>query len=349
MAYQLTPKLRNLTPYQPITGEFKIRLDANESYMNLPDYLKEKVSQAVSQLEFNRYPDPYCTRLCKIYAEYYKINSELVTAGNGSDELIALLMNSFFEKGDKILTLAPDFSMYGFYISLAELEQMVFDKGSDLHPKIDEVIYYINTNNIAGIIFSNPCNPTSMGVTTEDIIKLIKNVNCLVILDEAYMDFWDSSILGRVSEFDNLIILRTCSKAFGLAAIRLGFAVANKTLTNAIRAAKSPYNVNSMTQTVAEVVLSDQSYLQECIKQLKQARESLYESFVKLQSRKSAITKVYKPQTNFVFIKTTDNKAVFDGLSQRGIAIRFMGEFLRITAGSQDENNAVLQALEEIL
>ncbi|MBR5485136.1 MAG: histidinol-phosphate aminotransferase family protein [Oscillospiraceae bacterium] len=349
MAYQLTRKLRELTPYAPIQGEFVVRLDANESFISLPDDIRAEIANAAASIAFNRYPDPYAKELCGAFAKFYGINSELVTAFNGSDELICLIMNSFFEKGDRVLTLAPDFSMYKFYISLAELECVTYSKSDNLTVNVDDLIAYINENNIAGVIFSNPCNPASLGLGRDEVLHLVSSVNCLVILDEAYMDFWDCSIMDRVEEFPHLVILRTCSKAIGLAAARLGFAVSGATNTNGLRAAKSPYNVSTLDQVAGTVVLRHKDYLMDCIEKIKASRECLYKSILELKERKAEILCVYAPVTNFVFFKTTRNKEIFEKLLSKGIAIRYMGEYLRISAGSETENAAVLAALEEIL
>lgn len=125
------------------------------------------------------------------------------------------------------------------------------------------------------LLFSNPCNPTSLGLKREEVRHLLRSVNCLVVLDEAYMDFWDQSLLNEAENYDNLILLKTCSKAFGLAGIRLGFAIANPTITNALRAVKSPYNVNSVTQAIGAVVITRTETFEDRTETLIQRRKEL--------------------------------------------------------------------------
>ncbi len=347
---ELTQKIRELTPYAPIQGEYAVRLDANESFIPLEGPVRKKALAAVAAVDFNRYPDPCCTALCRAFGDYYGIPSRLVTAGNGSDELISILMNCFFQKGDIVLTLAPDFSMYDFYGQLAELRVESLPKGEG---PLDAgaVAAAVREKGAAGLIFSNPCNPTSLGAGRETIREVLKALpDTLVILDEAYMDFWDRSMLKEAEEYDNLVILRTCSKAMGLAGIRLGFAVAGEKLTGAFQAAKSPYNVNAMTQAVGEAVLRDREYLQSCVRRLKAAREELYRGLLALGERKpGAILALEEPVTNFVWVATRDDGMVFEGLKARSIVIRRMKDRLRITAGSPAENRALLEALEELL
>ena len=127
-------------------------------------------------------------------------------------------------------------------------------KGEDFRIDPQAVIDEVKRQDVKMLIFSNPCNPTSVGLAAEDVRKIVRGVDALVVLDEAYMDFWDQSLLSEVSDYDNLIILKTCSKAIGMAALRVGFAVANEVITKALKAVKSPYNVNSISQAIARCV-----------------------------------------------------------------------------------------------
>ena len=342
--YKFAEKLEKLEPYDPIQEEYEIRLDANESFIRT-DY--ESIILGLKNVDLNRYPDPYAKKLIQTYCDFYDVNHDLVTAGNGSDELISIITACFLQKNDKVLCFSPDFSMYSFYSSLYELEVIVAPKRSDLTIDVDEAIDKINSENIKAVLFSNPCNPTSVGLKKTDVIKLIRSVNALVVLDEAYMDFWDEreSLLKETEEYDNLIVLRTCSKALGMAALRLGFAVSNRKITEKLRAAKSPYNVNALTQCVAENLLQSKQTTAEHIELCKAAKNELYDGIMSLDA--SYFETIYPSVTNFVFIKTSRAKEIFDFLLTKSIAVRYMGDYLRITAGSNKENQAVLNALKE--
>lgn len=340
--YKLTEKLAGLIPYEPVQGDYKIRLDANESFIDTP---KEILEKALSGATVNRYPDPYAKKLTEAYSDFYGINPELVTAGNGSDELISIITSCFLRKNEKLLCLTPDFSMYAFYSSLYELNVVTMPKENDLTINIDKVIEKINSENIKAVIFSNPCNPTSLGVKKADIIRLISSVSALVILDEAYMDFWgeENSLLKDTAAYDNLILLRTCSKALGMAGLRLGFAVSNAVITEKLRAAKSPYNVNALTQSIAASLLSDKTEMQRRINACKAALNKLDNGIC--ERNFSFFETVYPSVTNFLFIKTSKAKEIFEYLLSKSIAVRCMGDHLRITAGAAEENMALLKAL----
>lgn len=346
--FQLNEKVKNLTPYEPISGTYEIRLDANESFLTFPESIENEMVEALKNSALNRYPDPNATKLVEGFSKYFNINPECVTAGNGSDEIISVIMNAFLQKGDKILTLEPDFSMYRFYAEIAECESVKYQKDDNLDVNIDDVIALANSEKVRIVIFSNPCNPTSRIVTKDDVRKLINNTEALVVLDEAYMDFAeDESLLNEFEKYDNLIILKTCSKALGSAALRLGFAVANKTLTNVIRAVKSPYNVNSVSQALGEVLFSHPDYIDNCIETVVNSRKELYSRILEIKSDK--IEKVYETHTNFVFMKVKNAKQVFEKMKENSIIIRNMGDYLRITAGTKYENEKMLETFKKVL
>ena len=349
MAYQLNEKLKNMVPYEPISGNYAIRLDANESFLPLDREIQAELAKKLTEIPFNRYPDPLAEEVCRQFADYYGISADYVTAGNGSDELISVIVGTFLSKGDKLLTVMPDFSMYGFYADLAGVTVITQEKNEDLNIDVDALIKTVKREKADCIMFSNPCNPTGQGLSREEVRRLVTSVDCLVVLDEAYMDFYTESLMGEAEQYDNLIILRTCSKALGLAAVRLGFAVANQTLTAVIRAAKSPYNVNSITQVYGSVVLSHKDKEQEALQEILASREELYAALVSLQEKYRCFDRIYPTVTNFVLVETSYAKEWFDALKERSIVVRLMGNRLRITAGSSDENKAVLDALAELV
>ncbi len=346
MAYQLNEKVKSLKPYDPICGDYKIRLDANESFIFPSQSMKEEIAQVISNFEFNRYPNSLATDVCEKFAKLYNIPQELVVAGNGSDEIISIIMTAFLQKGDKIITLSPDFSMYKFYSSLVECECFEFSKDENFNVDFNKLVDTISREKARMVIFSNPCNPTSVGFKKEDILNLVENTDALVVLDEAYMDFWNQSLLSNVQDYNNLIILKTCSKALGFAAVRLGFAVANKTLTDIIKAAKSPYNVNSLTQAIGSIVLDNREYVEQSIQLIVKSKEMLYSEIKKIESQIPQKIKLYESDTNFVFIKTQEATDIFEYLKSNGIIIRNMNGYLRITAGTEDENRQVVDLIK---
>ncbi len=348
MSYTLSDKSTALKPYEPNGGTYRIRLDANESFLLPTVSDREQLAKAVEELDLRRYPDPLATEVCEAFAALYGVDPALVTAGNGSDELISVIMSAFLQKGEKVLTVTPDFSMYRFYTSITENPCITLEKESDLTIDVDRVIETIQRENIRLFIFSNPCNPTSIGLDRDAVRRLVTQTEALIVLDEAYMDFWDQSLLSEVAQYDNLIILRTASKALGMAALRLGFAVANPTLTAVIRAAKSPYNVNTATQKMATILLSNPLYKEVYIDLLIESRKQLSKGF-RLMEEKGVIEKLYDSCTNFVLIEVEDAPYFWEELADFGIMVRCLNEKqLRITAGTEAENKEVLAAIASV-
>lgn len=348
MSYQLCEKVRNLEPYEPISGTYKIRLDANESFYSMPQEILDEIKNIIQNTSFNRYPDPCAKELIRTFADFYDIDPEYVTAGNGSDELISVITTNLLQKNSKVLVIEPDFSMYRFYATLCENEVIAVQKNENFCIDIDMVIRTANENKVDMIIFSNPCNPTGQGVSCDEIRRLIANVSALVILDEAYMDFWNQPLLKEAANYDNLIILKTASKCIGSAAIRLGFAIANKTITTALRAVKSPYNVNTLTQNIGTCIFSHKTLLQERRTEIIANKNKLYKAISELCQKYNAPIRIFETCTNFVYITGELSKSIFDFMLSNGIAIRcFKNNALRITAGSTEENAEFIFTLEK--
>jgi histidinol-phosphate aminotransferase len=239
--------------------------------------------------------------------------------------------------------------MYAFYGFINELKINNLPKDENLRIDVGRTVEYCNNNDVKAIIFSNPCNPTSLGLSRQDIIRLVKNVFCLVIVDEAYMDFWGESVMDMTRELDNLIVLKTCSKNMGMAALRLGFAIAGDTITEALRAVKSPYNINAVTQAAAAAVLRHKPMIMEYTAEIVHSRKMLQNAVKELAERYSVIEKVFDSVTNFIFIRTPKAKEIYEKLLQKGISVRYMGSYLRVTAGTERENHIFINEFKDIL
>lgn len=347
--FELNDKIKNLKPYDPIEGNYPIRLDANESFIPLSKEMKTEIAEALTHTHFNRYPDPYAKEVRALFAAFFGVPESCVMAGNGSDEVITVVMNAFLQKGDTVVTLAPDFSMYAFYASVSECKTVTVQKRADDTIDVDAVIDAAKKAHARMIVFSNPCNPTSLVLPLGEVRRLVQSVEALVVVDEAYMDFSDQSILSEFAEYDNLLILKTCSKAIGMAAVRLGFAVGNETLIRVLQAVKSPYNVNTLTQTVGTVVFSHPEYIRTSVQRILESRDDLYAGLVSLAKQFPGEIRPLKPDANFVYMHCRDAEGIFCYLKEKGIVVRHMGECLRITAGRNYENEAVISEITAFL
>lgn len=342
---EFSEKLQSLAPYTPVQDTCSIHLEANESFVPLPAEIRRELADSLMDMKLNRYPDPAAEKARAAFAEFYNLQAEQVVAGNGSDELITILFTAYLSKGDAFATIEPDFSMYGFYGQLCEGRQISIPKEKDFTIAVDRVIETCNNEQVKLLIFSNPCNPTSVGLCREDVRKILRGVHALVILDEAYMDFWDQSLLPEIEAYENLVILKTCSKAFGMAGIRLGFAVAQPALISLLLAAKSPYNVNVFSQTAGSILLRHQEAATAAFAQILQSKAQLETGLRKIVEKTGGFT-VINGNTNFAALVMDMPEKLCAYLESQGIAVRFTGGLVRITCGTADENQALLAAVE---
>jgi len=334
-----------MTPYKPISGSYRIRLDANESFLDIPKGARKEFAEAVESMRYNRYPDAYASKLCRAFADYHKIPTELITAGNGSDELINVISEAFLKDESKVAVIPPDFSMYAFYANLRRAKIVAYPTQVDYRVDCDDLIELVKNEKADMLIFSNPCNPTSRVIPRDSVRYIVENTPCLVVIDEAYMDFSNQSVLNFVSDYDNLIVLRTMSKAFACAALRVGFAIANIKLTNVLKAVKSPYNVNAVSQALAEILLRYESEARSAVRCIIESRDKLYAELKTLKTVMGARFIPLEPSANFVYIKTDKADEIYAKLLEDGIAVRYFEKRLRITAGSETENAEIIEKL----
>lgn len=308
-----------------------VLLNANESNEGLSISIEKTL---------NRYPDNNCKLLKKALAAYNAVLENNIVVGNGSSEMIDLLMKAYIEPGDMVLGFDPSFVMYqkytqiygGTYVGvkttqgMMDVDQMI-EKARALKPKL--------------IFVCNPNNPTGSIMSKTDVEKLLKATDALVVVDEAYGEYADVSMMNRLGYFDNLIILKTFSKAFGMAAIRLGYLVAIDEVVDLIDTVRPPYNVSSINQILGVEGLKRSNEMKERVKQAIEEREKLYKILINFGY------KVVKSYSNFLFVET--NVALDESLRSRGILIRgFSNGTFRITVGSKEENKFLIEQLIDI-
>ena len=337
----VSKKMMGKVPYEPIQGSYKVRLDANESPFPIPQNIIEKFTSWLSDNTLDRYPDPSCVALRAAFAKRYGVDASHVVAGNGSDELISVIMTSLLDSGDSLVVATPEFSMYAFYAGLSE--NTVYFTQKDENYNLDTLLAFVKEKGARAVVFSNPCNPTGQGFDRASVLSFVENCPALCIVDEAYMDFWDQSILDVCDKYENLIVLRTLSKAFGAAGLRLGFAVGHKSLIDALNVARSPYNVNSLSQELGRLVLESDI----------DNGEFLASQAQKLSVKLSELlpdAKIYPTCANFVYLEHKDSQKIYKGLLERSVAVRYFSpDRLRITASTDEELLVLYSAIFDIM
>lgn len=341
--------VKKFIPYIPNENYGMIRLDANESPFNLSVEVREKVMSRIKKFNFMQYPDTNSDKLREKISDYIGFPKDNIVVGNGSDEMIHVLLNTFIEKDDKVISHNPTFSMYGINTEVLGGYYQEIDSDSEFHVDIDALIKKANETKAKVVFLCNPNNPTGKTTSKKDIINLIEKTNSIIVVDEAYIEFGGESIVNEISNYERLIVLRTLSKAFGAAALRVGYLISSKEIADKISAVKPPYNLNGVSQMIAEEILSDLNTIEDNIKIIKSEKNRVYKELQKIEK-----IKLYESSTNFILFKVENAEEVFEKLKSKRILIRLfkggkLNNHLRVSMGSIMENQKFVDCLKEIL
>ena len=338
--------IKTLKAYHVENFDCDVKLHANENPFLLSPEIQKYFTQAMDEIEFNRYPDPSSQVLRKVLAEKLETTVDRLVIGNGSDELILLLMQVFCGPGDNIAFPDPTFAMYSIIAKGMGLKSLAFPL-NDQWDFAAEPFLDIARGNMAKIIFlSYPNNPTSNCFRKEQVRKIIEEFHGIVVIDEAYYDFSKKSFIHMIQDHNNLVILRSLSKV-GLAALRVGFGVAHPTIIEEINKVRLPYNSNSLSQKFSEKAILNFPLIQSQIDKIISERERL----------RSALSQVpyietFPSDSNFILFRSKGE--VFQKLVDRGILIRDLSTHprlkscFRVTVGTPSENDAFLEGISSI-
>jgi len=337
----LRKNIQTLRPYSSARDEFPgeamVYLDANENPFNQP---------------YNRYPDPQQRLLKKKVASIKGVKREQVFLGNGSDEPIDLIFRAFCEPGkDNMVTISPTYGMYQVAAEINNIQVRRVPLNEKFEPDASLILSTVDEN--TKIIFlCSPNNPTGNCFNRDEMLKIIQSFEGLMVLDEAYIDFAPGkSLLPEINNHQNLIVLQTFSKAWGMAGIRLGMAFASPEIISVLTKIKYPYNLNILTQTKAMELLNNKKQLTKWVKIIINERKKLAESLQQLPF----VVKVYPSDANFLLVKMHDANGIHNYLMERGIIVRnrskvhLCEDSLRITVGSPSENEILIKALNDLI
>jgi histidinol-phosphate aminotransferase len=339
----LRENIRKVKPYSSARDEYKgtegIFLDANENPYG-----------SALETAYNRYPDPLQRDLKEKISGLKRVSANQIFLGNGSDEPIDLLVRAFCNPGkDNIITMPPTYGMYEVSAGINDIQVKEVPLTEEFQINTDKVLAAIDKN--TKIIFiCSPNNPTGNSLYTNDIVKILESFEGIVVIDEAYIDFApDRSFVSKLKNFPNLIILQTFSKAWGMAALRLGMAFSSEEIIAVLNKIKPPYNINEATQRLANEGLRNLLNKERMVERILNEREKLKEELSKIK----AVKKVYPSDANFLLVKMEDGNKVYDFLISKKIitrnrsAIKLCEGCLRITVGTAEENRELIKVLHD--
>jgi len=328
----------NLIPYSCARDEFKgkngVFMDANENPYG----------------KLNRYPDPYQKDLKAAISDYKGIPEENIFLGNGSDEIIDLCFRVFCKPGiDKVLIFTPTYGMYEVSAAVNDITVIRISLNEKFQIDLTSTRKLLTDKNIKLIFVCSPNNPTGNTMNYSDVEFIIRSFNGIVVIDEAYIDFSDKpSFLNLIKKYPNLIVMQTFSKAFGLAAVRVGMAFMNKVVIQYFNKLKPPYNISTINQNAVLRRLAGTTQIVKQVASIRKERERVIAALQKMKITEE----IYPTDANFVLIKVKDSAMVYNRLVSENIIIRnrhsLVKNCLRITIGKKSENNSLLKALNTI-
>ena len=341
----LRSDIRNIDAYHVPVSKDMIKLDAMESPFGVPEDLKVEFLKCIEQSEVNRYPEADPSPLKDTLRSLMDIPDEFgILLGNGSDELIQLLALAC-SKDDLIMSFEPSFVMYELVSKYVNLEYFGVQLDSNFDINLSDALLIIEREKPKIIFIAYPNNPTGNCFDYDAIIEIIKSTNSMVILDEAYYAYSDKSFLSEISNFPNLLVLRTISK-IGFAGLRLGLLIGDQETIAQLNKLRLPYNINALTQTSANFLLQDKQRIINNAQIIIEERRRLAHE-LSLFSK----FKVYPSQTNFILVHSEDAHSLHTALKENGILIKGfpkgskLSDFIRISVSEPVENNMLIDAI----
>jgi histidinol-phosphate aminotransferase len=338
----LRENIKNLTPYSSARdeyqGEASVFLDANENAFGSP-----------LDQQYNRYPDPLQYNVKKRLSEIKGVPVRNIFLGNGSDEAIDILFRSFCNPGvDNVILVPPTYGMYEVSANINDIETRKINLTEDFQLNLEGISEAIDKNTKL-IFICSPNNPTGNSINRDDVETLLANFDGLVVVDEAYINFSrQKSFIQELTEYANLVVLQTLSKAWGLAGLRVGMAFASEEIIEVMNKVKPPYNMNEASQQLALQALANVDQVNGWIKETLLQRDKLVLNLKKFDF----VVDIYPSDANFILVKTTDAKGIYNFLVEKGIIVRDRSKVelcqgsLRITVGIPAENDILINALQ---
>lgn len=342
----LTPKTSS-----PQEDSNVVRLDLSELAYSPSPHVIEAINQSLSGL--NRYPDATGDSVRKALASYTGARAEQIFVGNGSDDLIELVAKVFIDRGEEAVIPIPTFYMYWHATKVVGGSPVFVDREANFGLGVDKLVQRLTTKTKV-IFLANPNNPTANLIPRDAILELLRRVECIVVVDECYFEMCKKTVVDLVDTFPNLIVLRSFSKSFGLAGLRIGYGVANESSVDYLYRATQPFPVNRVAQIAALAALDDINYAQSRLEQMVREKELLSGRLEQMGLH------VYPSVTNFLFVHTRylkiPSNQLVRALYHRGILVRDFGlqpgldaYHIRIAVGTSQENQVLVEALTEAI
>ncbi|MBD1857164.1 MULTISPECIES: histidinol-phosphate transaminase [Leptolyngbya] len=342
------PSVDAMTGYvpgeQPKPGTPIIKLNTNENpYLPSPHAIA--VLKNLDPEWLRRYPDPYANDFRQATSEALNIPKDWIMVGNGSDDMLNVVVRACAEPGRKVVYPMPTYVLYRTLTEIQDADRLEIPYGENNQLPLDALIEAQG----AVTFIASPNSPSGHVVPMSDLRQLAANLNGVLVIDEAYVDFAEETALPLVEQFQNVIILRTLSKGYSLAGLRLGFAIAQPHLIRGLFKVRDSYSVDAIATLVGAAAMRDQDYKNECAEKVKKSREKLA-----IELRQLGF-EVWNSQTNFLLTQPPGNAAkIYEALKQQNILVRYfnqpkLDDKLRISVGTDEQNRILITTLSSQL
>ena len=351
MKTKIKKNIRGMKAYFVPQAFDGVKLNQNESPLDIPKELKEEIFRRLEETQWNRYPEDFPGALIKRIAAYTNFPEEGIMAANSSNELIQTLIYASCDTGDQILTVTPTFSVYGMAASVMNIETLAVPLKADFSFDVPAIIKKIGeSKQLKTVILASPNNPTGTVLGIDEIKAIAKKTSGLLVIDEAYFEFYGESAQSLIETYDNIVVLRTFSKALRSAGIRLGYLLAREAVVKELKKAKLPFSVGIFQQVAGEVLLENRELLLENIETTLREREQLFNRMQTIPFIRPVPSKA-----NFILFRSTSIPpgVLYRSLRQLGILVRAydgpgMEDMLRVAIGTPAENAMFLGALRSL-
>ncbi len=335
---------------KPAFHQDVLKLDSNENYVISKQFQSDLISHARKNSDIREYPLGGVERLIQTISKFVNVPASMIGVGNGSDQILDLILSNFASKETKVLTSNPTFGFFEERCKLYSIPVIAIPFSKSMTLDIKEFTKQVKNADI--LYLDSPNNPTGFQFSKNDLQKLVKSFNGLVIIDEAYGEFGDYSLSNMVKSQSNLVVVQTLSKSFGLAGLRLGFFIANKEFTAVFnQVLQYPYPLSTLTIESGILALEKSTQMKDTVNTIKQERNRIIENLAKYDA-----FEVFDSKANFVLFDAYGSyQRVYTALIEQGISIRKLGKIgnhegcLRVTVGTKEMNSKFLLAIRDLL
>ena len=341
--------IQELKEYSVPQDNYEVKLNQNESPYDVPEDLKKGIIQAFMNTDWNRYPSRTAVPLVEAISLYTEFPKDGIVAANASNEILQSVFQAICNAEDKIVAISPGFAIYPYLSKIMDLKLSEIPLLEDFSFDVPSIIK--EGKNAKMVILALPNNPTGTTISLKEIEEIAKNINGVFVVDEAYYEFSKKTAVSLLDKYDNIIIIRTLSKAFGLAGVRLGYLLTNREIARQVQKAKMPFSISIFGQIAGGVLLKKNEYIKDIVDKILNEKEKVFSELKKTPS-----IEPIPSCTNFILFRTNKipGKKLFEEMYRRGVLLRFfdtprLKNTLRVTIGKPDQNRVFIKTLKKVL